>query len=94
MEVFQKICDDIDEENAFASMECVFSEYFPVNPQTGEDIDWVTSEEELTKAMKAKKAARKFGNPLFIGSAFLKGKPPADPSAAIHQTAEGRHSRC
>lgn len=76
--VFQDICEDINKGTSFASMECVFSEFSPVHPETGELLGDIDSEEELFAAMKSKKAARRFDNPLFIGSAFLKNKAPAD----------------
>lgn len=84
LKVFQDICADIDSGIAFASMECVFDEYYAVHPKTGELVDSVQTEDDFAKELKAGNIARKFGNPLLIGSAFLKGKPPADPSAAIY----------
>lgn len=84
LEVFRDICSDIDNGKAYASMECVFDEYYAVHPQTGEIVESVQTEKDFAKELRAGNIARKFGNPLLIGSAFLKGKPPADPNAMIY----------
>lgn len=80
---FQTLTENIDAGKAYASMECAFTEYDVVHPMTGELLTGIETEEQFEEAKKKKKAARKFCNPMFIGSAFLIGVPPADPYCAI-----------
>lgn len=83
-ETYQKIEEAIEENKAFASMECAFTEYDAVHPETGEIITSIETETQFDEAFKSKTIARKFGNPTFIGSAFLIGVSPADPYCYIY----------
>lgn len=87
-ETYQKLEDSIDNGKAFASMECAFTEYDAVHPETGEIVDSIETEEQFELAFKDKAIARKFGNPSFIGSAFLIGVSPADPHCYISSDEE------
>lgn len=70
----------------FSSMECVFTKFMPVDPNTGEADATIKTEKELDLARKAKTAARRFLDPLFTSSAFLTKKvPPADPGASVEE---------
>lgn len=80
---FNAIMERVAEGSCKSSMECVFTQFTQVNPETGDALKKLFKDTEFDAARKDGKVARKFDNPMFTAAAILLGVPPADPNAAV-----------